>query len=383
LKRPIYLDHQATTPVDPEVLAAMLPYFGEVFGNPSSRSHSYGWEADEAIQNARESVAELMGASPDEILFTSGATESNNLAIKGAAAALRGKGNHIITVATEHHAVLDPCLSLRKAGYDVTVLPVESDGLLDLNRLQAALTDRTILVSVLWAQNEIGVVQPIEAIARMVRARGVALHTDAVQAIGYLPIDVEACGVDYLSISAHKIYGPKGVGALYCRRGGSTVTLVAQQEGGGQERGLRPGTLNVPGIVGLGVAARKVRKIRSQESVRVRALRDRLAERLIAGLTGIQINGSREHRLPNNLNISFDGVDGEALLSSLREIAVSNGSACGSAARKPSHVLTALGVADRMALASLRFGLGRSTTEAEIELAADHVIEVVTRLRGT
>ncbi len=373
----IYLDHHATTPVDARVLEAMLPYFTEKFGNASSRQHRFGWDAADAVERARKQVAALIGAGSKDIVFTSGATEANNLAIKGAARARRGERQHIVTVATEHKAVLDPIARLERDGWQVTVLPVKGDGLIDLEMVAAAVTERTALVSVMTANNEIGVLQPIKDVAAVAHAKGAWMHTDAVQAAGTVALDVDELDVDFASLTAHKIYGPKGVGALYVRR--RRVTVTPEIEGGGQERGLRSGTLNVPGIVGFGRAAEIARTERASESARLSQLRDRLLDRLREGTDGMTVNGAMDARLSGNLNVSFDGVDGEALLVSLDDIAVSSGAACTQA--EPSHVLTALGHRRERALASLRFGIGRSTTIEEIDGAAAKVTAVVARLR--
>ena len=379
---PIYLDHQATTPVDPRVLQQMLPYFNQVFGNASSRQHAFGWKADEAVEHARQQVAQLLGARAKEIVFTSGATEANMLAIRGAVAARRGHGGHLVTVTTEHKAVLDVCASLEREGCAVTRVPVERDGRVDVARFSSALRPDTVLASVMTANNEIGVLQPVAELAQACRARGVWFHTDAVQAAGHVPVDVTALGVDLASLSAHKMYGPKGVGALYVRRA-SKIELEPQMVGGGQERGLRAGTLNVPGIVGFGAAAAIAHAEMAAEAVRVAALRDRLLERLRGGLGDVTVNGSLAHRLPHNLHVSFDGVDGEALMTCLADdVAVSSGSACGSGSREPSHVMTALGRAAADSWGAVRFGLGRGTTADEIDWAAARVCEHVTRLRA-
>jgi cysteine desulfurase len=383
----IYLDHHATTPVDTRVLEAMLPFFTGKFGNASSRQHQFGWNAADAVERARKQIAQLIGAGSKEIVFTSGATEANNLAIKGIARAAEGaedfkaERDHIVTVATEHKAVLDPIASLGRHGWRVTVLPVKGDGLIDLAQLDAAITDRTALVSVMAANNEIGVLQPIKEAAALAHAKGAWLHTDAVQAIGKVPFDVAALDADFASLSAHKMYGPKGTGALYVRKGRRPrLRLQPQAEGGGQERGLRSGTLNVPGIVGFGRAAEIARQEMAAESTRVAGLRDRLLEKLSANLNvRDRVNGSMDARLPGNLNVSFDDVDGEALLVSLDDVAVSSGAACTQA--EPSHVLMALGLTRDRALASLRFGIGRGTTEDEIDYAAAKVADVVLRLR--
>lgn len=381
-RRPIYLDHQATTPVDPRVLEAMLPYFTEQFGNAASRQHVFGWTADDAVETARGHVARLVGARAKEIVFTSGATEANVLALRGAMAARRDRGAHLVTVATEHKAVLDTCARLAHAGVEVTVLPVDGDGRVDLATFDAALRADTVLASVMTANNEIGVLQPIAELARLCRARGVWCHTDAVQAVGQVPFDVEALGVDLASMSAHKMYGPKGVGALYVRRS-PKVTLEPQTVGGGQEQGLRAGTLNVPGIVGFGAAAAIARESLAAEQPRVAALRDRLLAGLRRGLDGVAVSGAMTERLPHNLHVRFDGVDGEALMTSLADdVAVSSGAACASGSREPSHVMKALGldVVDRWG--AVRFGLGRGTTADQIDRAVDCVVERVTRLRA-
>lgn len=359
----------------------MLPYFSEAYGNAASRNHAFGWRAREAVSRARDQVAALIGASSREIVFTSGATESNNLAIRGAVEASGRTAGRIITCATEHKAVLDPCVRLRRLGFDVVVLPVDSDGLLDPQRLADALTDDTLLVSVMYANNEIGVLQPIAQIGAIVRRTRALFHVDAAQAAGKIPVDVAGDAVDLLSLSAHKLYGPKGVGALYVAKRGRRAEIAAQMDGGGHERGLRSGTLNVPGIVGLGAACALSGEDMDAEGQRLAALRDRLKDRLFAVLDGLQVNGSRERRLPNNLSVSFAGVDGESLLMGLDDVAVSSGSACTSESPEPSHVLRALGVPEKLAHASLRFGLGRQNTEEEIDYAADKTAAVVSRLR--
>jgi cysteine desulfurase len=382
MRKPVYLDHHATTPLDPRVLEAMLPFFGEKFGNAASRSHAFGWEAEKAVDFARARVAQLAAAEPREIVFTSGATESNNLAIKGVAEVCRRKGDHVITMATEHRAVLDPAKRLERAGFRVTVLPPESDGLLDLDRLRQAILPETVLVSVMYANNEVGVIQPVREIGAICRERGIMFHTDAAQAFGKIPIDVDRDHIDLMSLSAHKMYGPKGVGALYVRRRNPRVAIAPQMDGGGHEFGMRSGTLNVPGIVGFGEACAICARDAADEALRVAALRDRLKDRLQAELERVGVNGSMAHRLPGNLNLSFEGVDGQALLMSLPDVALSTGSACTSATVEPSHVLHSLGVADALAHSSLRFGLGRFNTEEEIEYAAARVIEAVKRLRA-
>ncbi|MDQ2775941.1 MAG: IscS subfamily cysteine desulfurase [Acidobacteriota bacterium] len=381
MKLPIYLDNHATTPTDPRVFDAMKPYFTEIFGNAASRNHSFGWEAEEAVEKARKQIAELIGATAKEIVFTSGATESNNLAIKGVAEMYAERGNHIITQATEHKAVLDCCKRLEKSGVRVTYLPVQQNGLIDLGQLRDAITDKTILISLMYANNEIGVVQPIREISKIAKERGVLFHTDAVQAVGKIPVNVATDGIDLLSLSAHKLYGPKGVGALYVRRRNPRVQLTAQMDGGGHERGMRSGTLNVPGIVGLGAACEFARKEMAEESKRLSYLRDKLRDKLFAELDEVYINGSWEHRLPHNLNISFAYVEGESLLMGINDIAVSSGSACTSATLEPSYVLKALGAGDDLAHSSIRFGIGRFNTEAEIDYVAAKVIDVVQKLR--
>jgi len=381
MKSPIYLDNHATTRTDPRVLEAMLPYFTEHFGNAASRNHEFGWTAEQGVEKARKQIASLIGANAKEIIFTSGATESDNLAIKGVAEMYAEKGNHIITAATEHKAVLDTCKKLEKHGYRVTYLPVQGDGLIDLQMLTESITDKTILVSIMYANNEIGVVQPVAEIGRICRERGVLFHSDAVQAIGKIPVDVNTDNIDIASITAHKLYGPKGVGALYVRRRSPRVQLTAQMDGGGHERGMRSGTLNVPGIVGLGEACAIAQRDLAQEMERTRALRDRLRARLEAGLDEVYVNGSMEHRLPGNLNISFAYVEGESLLMGINDVAVSSGSACTSATLEPSYVLKALGLGDDIAHSSIRFGIGRFNTQDEIDYVADKLIDVVRKLR--
>ncbi|NDJ09833.1 MAG: IscS subfamily cysteine desulfurase [Acidobacteriia bacterium] len=381
MKSPIYLDNHATTRVDPRVVEAMLPYFTESFGNAASRNHEFGWVAEQGVENARKQVASLIGASPKEIIFTSGATESNNLAIKGVAEMYAEKGNHIITAATEHKAVLDTCKKLEKQGFRITILPVKGDGLVDLDMLREAITDKTILVSIMYANNEIGVVQPVAEIGKICRERGVLFHTDAVQAVGKIPVDVNADNIDIASLTAHKVYGPKGVGALYVRRRNPRVQLTAQMDGGGHERGMRSGTMNVPAIVGLGEACAIAQREMAAEIEYSRTLRDRLKARLEAGLDEVYVNGSMEHRLPGNLNISFAYVEGESLLMGISDVAVSSGSACTSATLEPSYVLKALGLGDEIAHSSIRFGIGRFNTQEEVDYVADKLIDVVTKLR--
>ncbi len=380
-KLPIYMDNHATTPVDPRVVEAMLPYFNERFGNAASRNHSFGWTAEEAVENARAQIARLINATPKEIIFTSGATESDNLAIKGVAEMYREKGNHIITQATEHKAVLDTCKRLEKYGFEVTYLPVERDGRVNLDDLERAITPKTILITIMYANNEIGVIQPVAEIGKIAQKHGVLFHTDGVQAVGKVPVDVQRDGIHLLSISGHKIYGPKGVGALYVRRKNPRVQVAAAIDGGGHERGMRSGTLNVPGIVGLGKACELCQQEMPAESAHMIALRDRLQRAIMGSLDEVFVNGSLEHRLPNNLNISFAYVEGESLLMGINDVAVSSGSACTSATLEPSYVLKALGVGEDLAHTSIRFGLGRFNNEEEVDYVAQRVVETVKRLR--
>ena len=382
MRKPVYLDYHATTPVDPRVLEAMLPFFGASFGNAASRSHGFGWEAEKAVDLARKRVAELAGAAPREIVFTSGATESDNLAIKGVMEAYASQGRHIVTMATEHRAVLDTVRRVQESGAEASVLPPERDGLLDLGRLREAIRSDTVLVSVMYANNEIGAIQPVREIGAICRERGVLLHCDAAQAFGKIEVDVNQDNIDLMSLSAHKMYGPKGVGALYVRRRNPRVLPRAQMDGGGHEFGLRSGTLNVPGIVGFGEACAICAREMDGEAGKVRALRDRLKAKLESGIEGTLANGSMEHRLPGNLNVSFAGVDAEALLTILPGVALSTGSACSSAAVAPSHVLRALGIGEQAARSSVRFGLGRFNTEDEVDYAAGQVIEAVRKLRS-
>jgi len=377
---PIYLDNHATTPVDPRVLEAMLPYFTEKFGNASSRNHSFGWVAERAVETARAQVANLLGATPEEIVFTSGATESDNLAIKGVAEANREKGNHIVTAVTEHKAVLDSLNHLEKYGYEVTYLPVEKDGRIDLSQLERALGDKTILVTIMAANNETGVLQPLAEIGSLCHQRGVLFHSDAAQAAGKIPLHVGNQNLDLVSISAHKMYGPKGVGGLYVRKE-PKLRLRPLLDGGGHEHGLRSGTLNVPGIAGLGKACAVAADEMPEESSRAAGLRNRLRDQILSQLNEVSVNGSVEHRLPGNLNLSFAGVDGEELLTGLDDIALSSGAACTSAHIEPSYVLRALGISDSLAQSSLRFGIGRFNTEAEVDYVAGRVIDVVRQLR--
>jgi cysteine desulfurase len=381
IKLPIYMDNHATTPVDPRVLEEMLPYFTDRFGNAASRNHSFGWAAEAGVETAREQIAKLIGATPKEIIFTSGATESDNLAIKGVAEMYKEKGNHIITAVTEHKAVLDTCKRLEKYGYRVTYLPVQKDGLVDLDDLKRAMDDKTILVTIMAANNEIGVLQPWREIGKLCHERGVLFHTDAVQAVGKVPIDVTKDNIDLASISGHKIYGPKGVGALYVRRKNPRVQISAIIDGGGHERGMRSGTLNVPGIVGLGKACAIATEEMPKESCRLAGLRNRLKDSIMSRLDEVYINGTMEHRLPGNLNISFAYVEGESLLMGINDVAVSSGSACTSATLEPSYVLKALGTGDDLAHSSIRFGIGRFNTEAEVDYVADRVVDTVQKLR--
>ena len=381
VKLPIYMDNHATTPLDPRVLQAMLPYFTEKFGNAASRNHSFGWSAEEAVENARQQVASLINATAKEIIWTSGATESDNLMIKGVAEMYREKGNHIITEAIEHKAVLDTCKNLEKHGFEVTYLPVQKDGRVNPEDVRKAIRPTTILITVMYANNEIGAVNPIAEIGKIAKEHGIFFASDGVQAVGKIPVDVQKDNIDLLAISAHKIYGPKGVGALYVRRRNPRVQLAAIIDGGGHERGMRSGTLNVPGIVGLGAACEIAQKEMAQESVRLAKLRDRLKAGLEAKLDEVFINGSLEHRLPNNLNMSFAYVEGESLLMGINDIAVSSGSACTSATLEPSYVLKALGLGDEIAHSSIRFGLGRFNNKAEVDYVADKIINVVKHLR--
>ncbi len=381
VKLPIYMDNHATTPLDPRVLEAMMPYLTNRFGNAASRNHSFGWEAEEAVENARKEVAALIGADPREIVFTSGATESDNLAVKGVAWMYREKGDHIITCVTEHKAILDACKHLEKDGYRVTFLPVDAKGFVNLDDIRNAITDKTILISIMTANNEVGVVQDIKAIGKLARERGVLFHTDAVQAAGKIPFNVNEMNVDIASLSAHKIYGPKGVGALYVRRRNPRVLLTPISDGGGHERGMRSGTLNVPGIVGFGHAARVCREDLTKESAEMFRMREKLRTTLERELDEVYINGDLEKRLPGNLNMSFAYVEGESLLMGINDVAVSSGSACTSASLEPSYVLKALGVGEDLAHTSIRFGIGRFNTEEEVDYVAARVIEVVRRLR--
>ena len=380
VKLPIFMDYHSTTPVDPRAVEAMVPFFTTYFGNAASRNHSFGWAAEKACDDAREQVAALIGASGKEIIWTSGATESNNLAIKGAARFYKDRGNHIITTQVEHQSVLDSCKRLETEGFQVSYLPVEADGRLSPERLRAAMTDQTILVSIMLANNEIGTVNDLPTLGAVVKERGALFHTDAVQGVGKVPFDVDSSHVDLLAITGHKIYGPKGVGALYIRRK-PRVRIEQQMDGGGHERGMRSGTLNVPGIVGFGKACEIMRQEGAQESERIARLRDRLKERIQSRLPEVYVNGSLVHRLPGNLNLSFAFVEGEGLLMALKDVALSSGSACTSASLEPSYVLRALGIGEELAHTSIRFGLGRWTTEEEVDFVADLVVDKVRRLR--
>ncbi|MFD0794195.1 IscS subfamily cysteine desulfurase [Mucilaginibacter litoreus] len=377
---PIYLDNNATTPMDPRVLDAMLPYFTNKFGNAASRNHAFGWVAEEGVDYAREQVAKLIGASEKEIIFTSGATESDNLAIKGVFEMYKEKGNHIITAVTEHKAVLDACKHVEKLGGKVTYLPVKADGLIDLTVLEAAMTPQTILVSIMYGNNEIGVIQPVKEISAIAHKHGALFMTDATQAVGKIPVDVNADGIDLLAMSAHKLYGPKGVGALYVRRKGPRVKVTAQMDGGGHERGMRSGTLNVPGIVGLGKACEIAGQEMESEALRLSTLRDKL-EKSLTVLEESYVNGNVEHRLPHVANISFKYVEGEGLMMAMKDLAVSSGSACTSASLEPSYVLKSLGLSDDLAHSSIRFGLGRFTTEEEVDYAIEVTTKAVNHLR--
>jgi cysteine desulfurase len=382
LHLPIYMDNHATTRTDPRVVEAMLPFFTEDYGNAASRNHVFGWKAEEAVDQARAQVGELIGAEPKDVIFTSGATESDNLAIKGAAAMLRRQGNHVVTVQTEHRAVLDPCRRLQSDGFEVTFLPVDHFGRVTAQQVAEALTERTILVSVMLANNEIGTLQPVAEIGRLCKDRRVLLHTDATQAVGKIPVDVEALQVDLLSLSAHKLYGPKGVAALYLRRRQPHVRLEPLFDGGGHERGMRSGTLPVPLIVGFGAACELCRREMAPEAERLLALRERLANGLRQRLEGVSLNGHPVERLPGNLNLSFADVRGEALLMALKNVAVSSGSACTSASVEPSYVLRALGVPDDLAHGSIRFGLGRFNTAEEVDYVIEEVVRQVRNLRS-
>jgi cysteine desulfurase len=380
LKLPIYLDNNATTPMDPRVLEAMMPYFTEIFGNAASRNHPFGWKAEEAVDYAREQVAALINADEKEIIFTSGATESNNLAIKGVFEMYAAKGNHIITVETEHKAVLDACKHIEKLGVQVTYLKTNEQGLITVKQVEDAIQPNTVLVSIMYANNEIGVIQPMKEIGALCHSKGILFHTDATQAVGKIPVDVIADNIDLLSFTGHKMYGPKGVGALYVRRKNPRVKVTAQMDGGGHERGMRSGTLNVPGIVGFGKACELCKNEMQADTERIIKMRDHLEKELLV-LEESYINGSKEHRLPHVSNMSFKYVEGEGLIMGVKNIAVSSGSACTSASLEPSYVLKALGLDDELAHSSLRFGLSRFTTDEEVDYAINHVKEAVTKLR--
>ena len=377
---PIYLDNNSTTPMDPRVLESMLPFFNEQFGNASSRNHSFGWNAEKAVDDARNQVAKLIGSNSKEIIFTSGATEANNLAIKGVYEMYGSQGNHIITVTTEHKAVIDACKKVEKMGAEVTFLSPNEDGLINLDELEAAIIDKTILITIMYGNNEIGVIQDIKAISAIAKKNNVLFHTDATQAVGKIPVDVNADGIDLLSFTAHKMYGPKGVGALYVRRKNPRVKVTSQMDGGGHERGMRSGTLNVPGIVGFGKACELCELEMEQEAIRLSALRDKLEKELLT-IEEAYVNGNPAHRLPHVANISFKFVEGEGLMMGTKDIAVSSGSACTSASLEPSYVLKSLGLDDELAHSSLRFGLGRFTTEEEVYFAINHVKTAVNKLR--
>jgi cysteine desulfurase len=381
LKLPIYMDNHATTPVDPSVLQEMLPYFTEKFGNAASRNHSFGWEAEKAVDQARERIARLIHAEPKEIIFTSGATESDNLALKGVVDMYREKGNHVITAVTEHKAILDTAKRLEKEGVTVTYLEVSKDGTVSPDDIKKAINDRTVLISIMMANNEIGTINPVAEIGRIAKEKGVLFHCDATQGVGKIPVDVQTMGIDLMSFSAHKIYGPKGVGALYVRRKNPRVRISPLIDGGGHERGMRSGTLNVPGIVGFGKACEICREIMTEESVRLTRMRERLKEGILKELDEVYLNGHPTQRLPNNLNLSFAYVEGESLLMGLKEIALSSGSACTTATLEPSYVLRALGVGNDLAHSSLRFGLGRFNTDEEVDYTVGRVVETVKRLR--
>ena len=381
VRTPIYMDNNSTTRVDPRVVEAMLPYFTEKFGNAASRSHAFGWEAEAAVEQAREQIGALVGASAKEIIFTSGATEANNLAIKGVAQMYRKKGNHVITQVTEHKAVLDPCKRLEKEGFQVTYLPVDRYGQVSAEQVRAALTDKTILVSIMAANNEIGTLQPVKAIGKVCKEKGVLFHTDAVQAVGKVAVHVEEMGIDLLSMTAHKLYGPKGIGALYVRKKDPRVRLEPQIDGGGHERGMRSGTLPVPNIVAFGTACEIAHREMVEESKRVYRLRERLRKGIMDKLPESYLNGHPDERLPGNANISFAYVEGEGLMMGIKDVAVSSGSACTSASLEPSYVLRALGVGDELAHSSIRFGLGRFSTDEEVDYVVDLVVREVSRLR--
>ena len=381
MQLPIYMDYQATTPVDPRVLEAMIPFFTQAYGNAASRNHAFGWKAEEAVESAREACGSIIGASSKEIVFTSGSTEAINLAMKGVAEMYGHKGKHVITSLAEHKAVLDTAKHLEKQGFEVTYLKPDKTGRTTAADVAAALREDTILVSIMWANNEVGTVNDVRGIGELCHEKGVLFFTDATQAVGKIPVDVAADHVDLLCFSGHKIYGPKGVGALYVRRRNPRVRLVAQMDGGGHERGMRSGTLNVPGIVGLGEACRLAQAEMASEAARAIELRDRLQSKIESELDYVHLNGDAEHRLPGCLNLSFNFVEGESLLMGVKDLAVSSGSACTSASLEPSHVLRSMDVGDDLAHSSIRFGIGRFTTEEEVDFCADKVVEVVKRLR--
>jgi cysteine desulfurase len=381
IRLPIYMDYHSTTPVDPEVLEAMLPYFREHFGNAASRNHAFGWNAEAAVDRAREQIGSLIGCKPQEIVFTSGATESDNLAVKGVAYAMKHKGDHIVTSVIEHHAVLDSCRRLEKEGFRVTYLPVDKMGQVDPMAVEEAITDKTILVTIMYANNEIGVLQPVKEIGAICRQKGIVFHSDAVQAVGKIPARVDDLNVDFMSLTAHKMYGPKGVGALYVRMTKPPVKLIPLMDGGGHERGRRSGTLAVPGIVGFGAACATCERVMEEESKRLVGLRERLKKGIFERLDHVSLNGHPAKRLPGNCNISFEFVEGESLLMAMKEVAVSSGSACTSATLEPSYVLMALGVGEELAHSSIRFGLGRWNTEEEVDFVVEKVGERVKRLR--
>lgn len=381
LRFPIYLDHHATTPVDPRVLETMLPYFTDYFGNAASRSHEFGWRAEEAVENARDQIAGLIGASAKEIIFTSGATESDNLALLGVAEMYREKGNHIITSRIEHKAILDTCKFLETKGCDVTYLPVDNYGMVNPDDVRKAITDKTILISIMFANNEVGTVQPIAEIGKIAKEKGIFFHCDAVQGLGKIPFHVEEMGVDLVSITSHKMYGPKGVGALYIRRKNPRVRLSEQIHGGGHERGMRSGTLNVPGVVGFGKAAQVSKEVMAEEAKRLIGFREKMFKEITARVPEVYLNGHPTKRLPGNLNLSFAYIEGESMIMGMKELAVSSGSACTSASLEPSYVLKAIGVGEELAHTSIRFGFGRKNTDEEVDFAIEKVIETATRLR--
>ncbi len=381
LKFPIFLDYHSTTPVDPRVVQEMVPYFTEHFGNAASRNHAYGWEAEAAVEKAREQIAQLVGANPKEIIFTSGATEADNLAIMGVMEMYKEKGNHIITTPIEHKAVLDTCKYLEQKGCEVTYLNVDQYGMINLEELKAAIKPNTVLISIMFANNEIGTIQPVAEIGKIAKEKGVLFHSDAVQAIGKVPVNVESMGIDLMSITAHKMYGPKGVGALYIRRKNPRVRIAEQMHGGGHERGMRSGTLNVPSIVGFGKAAEIARLEMTEESKRLVGLRDKMHREITKAIPEVYLNGHPTQRLPHNLNLSFAYIEGESMIMGMKELAVSSGSACTSASLEPSYVLKAIGVGEELAHTSIRFGLGRFTTNEEVDFAIKKVIETATKLR--